>query len=95
MSKEEIEAHIEALKISIGSKKNKSIGEKCRELVLSANLNKKYNGYGAVEFFDKCYGIRSKFVHTGGYELEVVEAFGHHLHEFVVDILAEYEKGFI
>ncbi len=34
-------------------------------------------------------------MHTGGYELEVVEAFGHHLHEFVVDILAEYEKGFI
>ncbi len=52
MSKEEIEAHIEALKISNWFKKRiNQLVKKCRELVLSANLNKKYNGYGAVEFF--------------------------------------------
>ena len=100
---DEIQKIIQKLKGSIGTLKKKSIGEKCKDLILLCNLNKIYLNMDVILFFNECYRIRSKFVHTGTYRNEVteiekireLEMYLNELNSLIIDILDYYEKNFI
>ncbi|MCI2254552.1 hypothetical protein L2D08_09250 [Domibacillus sp. PGB-M46] len=98
---EEMQKIVQSIKGSIGSLKKKSIGEKCKELIERCNLEKTYLNLDAIAFFNKCYKIRSEFVHTGIYSGDVpeiekireLEIYRMELDKLVVDILDYCEKN--
>lgn len=94
---------IQSIKSSFGLLKKKTINEKCKELIASCNFEKNYNGKNAISFFDECYKIRSKFVHTGTFKNDVsetekireLEMYKMELNSLIVDVLEYYEKHLI
>jgi len=84
--------YLNRLKNSIGRIKEKSIGEKCRELIVNSNLSKKYYEMDAITFFNKCYSIRSKFIHYGDYDVSVVDSYLVPLNELVLDVLEKQDN---
>lgn len=90
---------LQKIKSAIGLLKKKSINEKCIDLISSYSITKRYIGLEAPIFFNKCYGIRSEFVHTGTYgknlneeqKIRNLEEYNIELQKLVIDILEHYE----
>ncbi len=80
------------LKNDIGRLKIKSIGKKCKSLISKKCGNRKYADLDAVSFFDKCYRLRSGFVHSGEISVEELVAYDEALKKLIVDII-ETETG--
>ncbi|MDQ2087023.1 hypothetical protein RBH29_11350 [Herbivorax sp. ANBcel31] len=65
----EAEEVIEYVKNSVGMLGKLSVLEKCKSLV-KENFDDSdfYNGETALQFFEECYELRSKFIHAGNYD---------------------------
>lgn len=91
---------IHRIKSAFGNLKKKSISEKCRGLIANAQLSKKYLKMNAIDFFNKCYKIRSNFVHSGSYnnkdgqtgKIRKLEDYLRELDNLVLDLLYYYEN---
>ncbi|MFJ7183714.1 hypothetical protein [Lysinibacillus xylanilyticus] len=99
LPEEEYVKTLQKIKSSIGLLKKKSINIKCIDLINSYNFNSKYKNLEAAAFFNKCYKLRSEFVHTGTYEntlteeqkIRNLEEYNMELQKLVVDVLECYE----
>ena len=81
------------LKTALGNLKNKSIGQKTRELISRLCPDLQYDSYSAVTFWNKCYDLRSKILHNGSIELNVLQERHQLLHNLVIDILYRYVEN--
>ncbi|NFG41029.1 hypothetical protein FC789_07530 [Clostridium botulinum] len=80
------------LKSDVGYLKNKSISQKCREVVNKFCSNTKYGDMDGDKLLRKCYSIRSSFVHAGTMCLDDIDNYSKMLHKLVVDILIGYQS---
>lgn len=80
------------LKSDVGSLKNKSISQKCREIVNKFCSNKKYGDMDGDKLLRKCYSIRSSFVHAGTMSFDDIDSYSKNLHKMVVDVLIGYQS---
>lgn len=78
---------IKQIKTDIGSLKNKSVSQKCKELVHKYCGDEKYADLEATTFFGKCYEMRSGLVHSGKLELENFNKYNVSLTEMVINII--------
>lgn len=93
INEKELKNILTQIKNSIGATKNKTIGEKCRQLIINCNLQNKYSEMNSIEFFNRCYYIRSNFVHSGSYDLSELSNYIHSLNQLVLDIFEWYEQN--
>jgi hypothetical protein len=60
---------INYVKNSVGMLARQSVLEKCKELIQEKFDNSEFfEGESALEFFNTCYDLRSKFIHAGNYD---------------------------
>ncbi|MEK4529901.1 hypothetical protein NST38_31345 [Paenibacillus sp. FSL H8-0104] len=97
----ELEKYINRIKSDIGALKKKSIGEKCRNLIVKCGIEKQYLGKDVLIFFKECYSMRSDFVHTGSFKnkedeinkIRELETYLKELNNLILDILDYYETN--
>ena len=83
----------DSLKSGIGKLKSMSIGRAVKKLIKTLlDPNKKYNGYEPLEFFNKAYDLRSKFVHDGLTKTEFLDMKNSQLYDFTKDLIINYLK---
>lgn len=87
------EENMNKVKNDIGMLKIKSIGEKCNDLILKYCTDKKYGNYTAIEFFKKCYSLRSNFVHSGEIDINKIDENDNMLKNLVIDVLLGYQQN--
>ncbi|MGM1049234.1 MAG: hypothetical protein ACQEXX_24280 [Bacillota bacterium] len=100
LSDVELDKFIQKVKGAVGALKKKSIGEKCRDLIVRCNIHKQYQGKDVISFFNECYNLRSEFVHTETFKNKVdetkkireLELYLEDLNSLVLDILECYES---
>lgn len=80
------------IKNDISQLKVKSIGNKCRKLIGTYCKGISYSGLDALKFFNNCYKIRSKLVHSGEIDLLELEQYDEPLKKLVIDIVESISR---
>lgn len=75
------------VKNDIGQLKIKSIGQKCKNLIMQYCGERSYAGLDSTKFFNKCYKMRSGLVHSGELNLNELGIYDEQLRNLVVDIV--------
>ena len=81
------------VKSDIGILKRKSIGQKCEYLISQNCKNKMYGGQSAIQFFKKCYSIRSNFVHSEKMDISEITKNDSPLKDLIIDVLLGYQSN--
>ncbi len=75
------------VKNDIGQLKIKSIGQKCKNLIMQYCGEKLYAGLDSIKFFNTCYKMRSGLVHSGELNLNELGIYDEQLRNLTVDIV--------
>lgn len=78
---------VEQIKSDIGLLKNKSVSQKCKDLVSKYCGDEVYADLEATKFFNKCYGMRSGLVHSGEVESKNFNKYNAALTDMLINII--------